>query len=167
MRQKKLKGRDLEETKALRKARVEEKRTVKDLNQVGKRLAWCREKLEITQREVCQATGIPYSTYCDREGGIRTEIIEEYLVLAVFFTREWEKKFQGNPPSYNGREIKKISAEWLMFGSDQLSRDAEDLIDQYKIKIQEMERDHWAREAELKNQLSMFAQNEFGDSNIN
>lgn len=151
---------DREETRALRKARLDEKRTASELNNVGKRIIWCRERLELTQREVCAATGIPTSSYCGREGGIRTGFIEEFLVLAVFFTREWEKKFKDGYPSFCGQEITRVTADWIMFGSDDLAKNAEVLIEEFKIKLREIEREHWNREAEMRRQLNMFAEGE-------
>jgi transcriptional regulator with XRE-family HTH domain len=151
---------DREETRKLRLARVEEKRTVKQLNHVGKRITWCRETLEMTQRNVCEATGIPPSSYCGREGGIRTDFIEEFLVLAVFFDREWQRKFSSPYPYFNGQEVRKITPSWLMYGSDELAKNAELLIQEFKIKLQEIEHEHWQREAEMKRQLSMFAEEE-------
>lgn len=148
---------DRAETSALRKARFDEKRSAKELNQVGKRIAWCREKLELTQREVCEATGIPPSSYCGRESGIRTEFLEEYLVLAVYFDREWQGKFSCEYPFFSGREVKKITPDWLMFGDDAASKNAELLIQEFRIKLKEIEYDHWSREAELKRQLSLFS----------
>ncbi len=43
---------DKEETYSLRQSRVHEKRTIKELNQTGKRLEWLRNKLGLTQKEV-------------------------------------------------------------------------------------------------------------------
>lgn len=154
---KKLTEEDRAETRALRQARVDEKRSAKELNNVGKRILWCRERLELTQRDVCEATGIPPSSYCGREGGIRTEFIEEFLVLAVFFTREWGKKFKDGYPSHCGQEITRITADWIMFGSDDLAKNAEVLIEEFKIRLREIEREHWNREAEMRRQLDMFA----------
>lgn len=148
---------DKEQTRALRLMRVEERRTTKNLNQVGKRISWCREKLELLQREVSEATGIPISSYCGREAGIRTDFWEEMLVLAVYFDREWQAKFTGGHPSFSGQEVKKITVSWLMFGSDEVAKDAELLIQEFKIRFAEIENDYWTREAEHKRQLDMFA----------
>lgn len=147
---------DRAETRMLRQARVNEKRTTKELNQAGKRLQWCREKLELTQRGVCEATGIPTSSYCGREGGIRTDFWEEMLVLAVFFDREWQKKFTEGYPQYNNQEMRRITVDWLFFGQDELSKNAEVLIKEFRIHLEEIERRNWEEQAELKRQLNLF-----------
>jgi transcriptional regulator with XRE-family HTH domain len=151
----KLTPEDKAETRALRLARVEERRTTKELNQAGKRITWCREKLEMSQRFVCESTGIPPSSYCGREGGVRTDFWEELLVLAVFFDRAWQEKYSAAYPSFNGQEIRKISVAWLMFGDDELTKNAEILIEEFKIRLKEIEHDHWSREAEMKRQLDI------------
>lgn len=149
---------DIAETRALRLIRVEEKRTTKELNRVATRLVWVRGKLELSQRAVCEATGIPPSSYCGREGGLRTDFWEEMLVLAVFFDREWQARFNGSYPSMDGEEIKKITVTWLMFGDDEVSKNAELLIAEFKIRFKEIEFEHWQREAEMKRQLSLFTE---------
>ena len=80
----------------------------KSLNPIGKRLKSIRNKLELTQAEVCRETGIPLSSLSDRESGVRTTFIEEYLVLANYFNEEWKKKFP--------YEIKRITVTYIMFG---------------------------------------------------
>lgn len=151
----KLSEEDKAETRALRLARVEERQTVKNLNQAGKRITWCREKLEMSQRHVCECTGIPPSSYCGREGGVRTDFWEELLVLAVFFDRAWQAKYQEAYPSFNNQEIRKITVAWIMFGDDELAKNAELLIAEFKIRLKEIEHDHWSREAEMKRQLDI------------
>lgn len=151
---------DKEQTKILRQSRVEEKRAAKDLNNPGKRIAWVREMLELTQKQVCDATGIPPSSFCGREAGVRTDFIEEYLVLAVVFHAEWIKKFSGIFPLYKGQEIKKITVSWLMYGHDELDENAEMIINEFKLKVAELEREHWEKENELKMQLTMFVDSE-------
>lgn len=147
---------DEQQTRALKLARVEEKRAVKELNKIGKRLEWVREKLELSQRQVCLATDIPFSSYCGREGGVRAELVEEYLVLAQFFNRLWQKRFTEGKPWHDGQEIKKISAEWIMFGHSDLEANAETIIQEYQIKIRELETEFWNNEQEYLRQLDMF-----------
>jgi transcriptional regulator with XRE-family HTH domain len=153
----KLTEEDKAETRALRLARVEEKRTTKDLNRVGQRLVWVRERLDLDQADVCEGTGIPPSTYCGREGGIRTDFWEEMLVLAVYFDREWQRKFTDGYPVLNGDEIKRVTVDWLMFGTSDLAKNAELLIEEFKIRLREIEYQHWEREAEMKRQLNLLA----------
>jgi transcriptional regulator with XRE-family HTH domain len=148
---------DQEQTRQLRRARSEERRAAKDLNNPGKRLVWTREKLELTQRHVCEATGIPTSSYCGREGGVRTDFWEEILVLAAFFDQEWKKKFKHNGPSFNGAEVKRITISWLMFGLDEQVKSLEILIQEYKLDLKDMEERYFYNEAELKRQLNLFA----------
>jgi transcriptional regulator with XRE-family HTH domain len=149
---------DAEQTRELRRQRSEGRRAAKDLNNPGKRLVWIREKLELTQREICTATGIPTSSYCGREAGIRTDFIEEYLVLAVFFQREWAKKYKNYFPQFQNQEVKKVTVSWLMYGHDELDKNAEMIIEEFRLKIKDMERDHWEKETEMRKQLMMFVE---------
>jgi len=149
---------DREETRQLREKRFQDRRLAKDLNNTGKRLEWVRNKLELTQKEVSEATGIPRSSYCYREAGCRTDFLEEYLVLAVYFNGEWQKKFTGYKPEFGGVEVKTVSTEWLMFGRNEVEENAQIILDEYRAKIAEMESEHWNNEAELKNQLRLFSE---------
>lgn len=153
-----MKQEDLDETKRLRNQRVQERRTAKELNNPGKRLEWARVKLELTQREVADAAGIPRSSYCYREAGSRTDFLEEYLALSVYLNQEWQKKFPGEKPLYLGEQVKSISTEWLMFGRNAVEENAHIILEEYRAHIQELEREHWQNEAELKKQLRMFAE---------
>lgn len=151
---------DKEQTRLLRLARVEEKRAIKDLNQTGRRLEWVRLKLDLSQREVCEATGIPTSSYCGREGNIRAELVEEYLVLSTFFNKLWQSKYREGYPFHNGSEVRKISVEWLLFGHNDVEENADLIIKEYQIKIREMEQEYFNKEAELLRQLDMFSREE-------
>lgn len=148
---------DKDQTKLLRQARVDEKRQIKDLNQIGKRLQWIREKLDLSQRTVCIDNDIPPSTYCGLEGGIRAELVEVYLVLANYFNILWKDRFAGSFPLYNGCEIKKITFEWILFGHNDSESNAEVIIQEYQIKLRDMEQEYFNKEAELLKQLDMFA----------
>lgn len=149
---------DEQETRLLREARFRERRTAKDLNNPGKRLEWVREVLGLQQKEVCEATGIPRSSYCGREAGVRTDFIEEYLLLAQFYDKEWQSKFSGNYPHFNGEEVRKVTPIWIMFGTDDLQKDTEALISEFRARQRELEHEVWAREAELLRQLSLFTE---------
>jgi transcriptional regulator with XRE-family HTH domain len=148
---------DAQQTKILRSSRVMEAKAVKDLNPIGKRIEWVRRKLELSQRQVCDATKIPASSYCGREAGVRAILAEEYLVLAVTFDRLWRQRFKDAYPSYEGEEIKRISIQWLLFGYDDVSSNAEAIIQEYQVRIKEMEEEFFNKEAELLRQLDMFA----------
>jgi hypothetical protein len=151
---------DAEQTKQLRLARTEEKRTVKDLNQIGKRIEWVRLKLELTQVDVCEGTGIPKSSYCGREANVRAELIEEYFVLAKFFNDLWVKKFTDSKPSFNGTEVKKISFEWIVVGYSDIEASTDLIINDYQINMRNMENEFFDREADLVRQINMFARDE-------
>lgn len=148
---------DQDQTRLLRLARTEEKRAVKELNQIGRRLLWVRERLDIRQADVCKGTGIPVSSYCGREAGLRPELAEEFLVLAMFFNKLWEARFKDGFPSHNGQEVKKITTQWLMFGHDDVEANAEVIIEEYQIKLRDLEMEYFNKEAMLLNQLDMFA----------
>jgi transcriptional regulator with XRE-family HTH domain len=139
---------DQEQTKLLRHARLREKQSLKEQNRIGKRLEWVRSKLELSQRQVCDATGIPASSYCGREGGIRAELAEEYLVLALFYDKLWKQKFLDGFPMHNGQEVSEITVQWILFGED------ENIIEQYRERIKEIEFNYFTEE--VANQLDMF-----------
>lgn len=151
---------DKEQTRLLRNQRVEEKRQVKELNNPGKRLGWVREKLELSFKEVSLGTGVPISSLHGREVGLRPELIEEFLVLSNFFNKAWKHKYKDSYPFYCGSEVKKISTQWLMFGHDDVEANSEVIIQEYKIKLKELEEDYWYKEQELRRQLSLFAEDE-------
>lgn len=148
---------DQMQTKILRENRLVEKRAVKDLNQIGKRLMWVREKLELPQRTVCEATGIPPSSYCGRECGVRAELVEEYLVLATFFNQHWIKRFKGYGPQFQGEEVKKITIEWILFGRNDVEANAQAIIEEYQMRIRQLEEEYFNKEAMLLSQIEMFA----------
>jgi transcriptional regulator with XRE-family HTH domain len=139
---------DQEQTKLLRHARLREKQSLKEQNRIGKRLEWVRSKLELSQRQVCDATGIPASSYCGREGGIRAELAEEYLVLALFYDKLWKQKFLDGFPMHNGQEVSEITVQWILFGED------ENIIEHYRERIKEIEFNYFAQEAS--EQMDMF-----------
>lgn len=147
---------DKQQTKILREARFNERKAIKELNKTGKRLEWVRTKLGLTQLQVCEATGIPTSSYCGREAGIRADIVEEYLVLALFFNRLWKNKYGESGPFFNGDEVKSISVQWLLFGHDDLEANAEAIISDYKDRIAEIEEELLRQEAEAHKQMDMF-----------
>lgn len=89
---------------------------LRKLNNVGKRIAWVREQLKLTQYAVAKAVGISGASYFGREQGVRTYYHEEYKALSEFFNSKWKEKFTSSYPSYGGIEIKKIKTLWLLFG---------------------------------------------------
>jgi transcriptional regulator with XRE-family HTH domain len=151
---------DKAQTQILRDARTSEKRTVKELNNTGKRLCWIREKLNLTLREVSEGAGIPASSLHGRETGRRPELVEEFLVLAIFFNKLWMKKFTDGCPFFEGKEIKKISVEWIIFGHSDLEANAEIIAQEYQISIKEIEEQFFHKEKELLRQLDLFAKDE-------
>lgn len=147
---------DKMQTKILREARHNERKTIKEINKTGKRLEWVRLKLELTQLQVCDATGIPTSSYCGREAGIRAVMAEEYLVLSVFYDRLWKNKYGENCPIYNGQEVKNVSVQWLLFGHHDIAENAEEIISDYKIRVKNIEDELLWQEEESRKQLDMF-----------
>lgn len=89
---------------------------LRGLNSIGKRIAWCRVQLKISQKKVSIETGIPISSYASREYGARTYYHEEYRALAEYFNKKWKERFQINFPVFNGAEIREVKTMWLMFG---------------------------------------------------
>lgn len=146
-------------TEELRQKRVNERRAVKELNDAGRRLVWLREKLGLIQREIAEATGIPCSSYNDRESGVRTDYYEEHIVLAGYFNTLWQAKYSKNGgvyPSYQGHMVAKITPMFLQYGTDDIEKDHNLVIQEFKRKISEIERKHYEREQELKRQIEMF-----------
>lgn len=144
-------------TRELRLKRINERRAVKELNNIGKRLCWIRTKLKLLQREISQATDIPTASYNDREAGVRTDYVEEYIVLSEYFDRLWQRKYcHGSYPSYEGFEVKKITPMWLQFGTDDVERDVDFLKKQFSMMKVELEKQHYEREQNLRRQLDLF-----------
>lgn len=106
-----------EGTAALRAEKTAERRQIKELNKPGDRLVWLRKQLRLTQKSVSIATGIPASTYNERELGVRSDYYEEQLVLSSFFDAEWQDRYMGGRyPIYEGKTVTRITPMWLMFG---------------------------------------------------
>jgi transcriptional regulator with XRE-family HTH domain len=100
-----------------RLTRQEETRQIKELNNVGERIRWCREILNLTIREVANASGMPIATYSNRENGLRTDLFEEYQALAQVFNAVFQEKYKKKKyPKFEGREIASITTSFLMFG---------------------------------------------------
>lgn len=138
--------------------RIELKKSAKELNDLGSRLYWVRNKLRLKSIEVCKATSIPPSSYCDREAGLRTSFYEELLVLAMFFNSKWQIKYHkfNSYPTFNGKEVREISFMWLMFGYDSNMKEYEILIENIKENFKQRELDLMKRNEELRNQINMF-----------
>lgn len=78
--------------------------------QIAKRIAWCRNKLGLTMKDVSIGTGIKLSSYASKEYGFAASDLDEYRKLATFFNSKWKSAF------YNNKQIDQISVSWLMFG---------------------------------------------------
>lgn len=106
-----------ESTSKMRSEKFEERRQIKELNRTGDRLIWLRKTLRVKQKEISAATGIPLSSYNEREAGVRTDYYEEQLALSSFFDAEWQDRYSGRRyPIYEGRTVTRITPMWLMFG---------------------------------------------------
>lgn len=88
----------------------------RNLNNIGARIRWCRRMLDFTMQKVSDDIGVSTSVYSIREYGVRPQLIEEYLVLAEYFEREFKTKFRNDYPKYEGQYMSKICPLWLMFG---------------------------------------------------
>lgn len=146
------------QTRSARQKRIEERRAVKELNNIGKRLAWVRTKVNLTQKEVSIATGIPCSSYGDRENGVRSEFYEEFTVLASYLNSMWQEKYSqsGLYPEYSGERLTKITQMFLMLGADDAEKSFERAKAELECKIFEIQRDSLKREEELRKQLDFF-----------
>lgn len=101
----------------LRRVKRCERKLVKELNNPGQRITWVRQQLELSQKEVALSTGIPTTSYNEREAGVRTDYYEEFIVLSRYFNDEWHKAFKtGRFPKYEGKIISSITATWIIFG---------------------------------------------------
>lgn len=89
---------------------------IKNLNQVGARIKWCREQLGLFKKQVAKEIGLYGGTYSDRENGMRAICHEEYLVVARYFDSLWKKKFHPNYPEYQGQKIERVLVIWIMYG---------------------------------------------------
>lgn len=89
---------------------------LRELNDVGKRIEWCREILGLDKIEVSRDVGMPISSYSGREYGVRTYYHEEYRALAKYFNEKWKNRFKEQFPVYDGMEIRKVKTMWIMYG---------------------------------------------------
>ena len=96
--------------------KVKENADLRELNSVGKRIAWCRAQLGLNQHSVAVSIGISPASYFGREQGVRTYYHEEYRAIAAFFNSKWKEKFGQSFPSYGGIEITKVKTLWILFG---------------------------------------------------
>lgn len=95
-------------------------KSLREINPVGERIAWCRRQLAMTVSDVSILTGIPRGTYCDREAGMRAIDHEEYLILAQLFNHKWkEKRLNIKGPSFKRVQIFSVSVIWILYGIDQ------------------------------------------------
>lgn len=140
-----------------RSKKVLERRFVKEINPVGKRLLWTRAKLGLSAKQVALEADVPPSTYCGRENGVRTGMHEEVLVIATILDAHWQSKFKEHFPSFNGKEVRKISVLWILYGGDPYAEEYDAIIDGLKAEIREKEMMHAQTEAQLRSQLNMFA----------
>ena len=69
----------------IRPGKTQDGKDLRDLNQVGNRIKWCRTQLGLSQAQVSKDTGIPQASYFGRENGVRARFYEEHLVIAVYF----------------------------------------------------------------------------------
>lgn len=144
-------------TRLARLEKINNRRAVKEINNPGKRLIWIRVKLNLTQAEIAKETSIPYSSYSDRESGIRSDFYEEQLVIAAYLDRKWQAKYgKLRYPEYEGQQVKSITPMWLMFGSDDVEKNHELVKARLMEKIAEMKADHERKQEELNRQLELF-----------
>lgn len=143
------------ETLELRDRKAREKREVKELNNIGKRLEWLRDKLGLTKTDVAKATGIPETSYKNREFGVRTDYYEEYVVLARYFNNRWQEKYGDRPmmPHYNGQSLRKITTMFLLFGRDEAEDEIDSIIRDFKQKLFKAQKEHYEKEEKLKRQI--------------
>jgi hypothetical protein len=106
----------MQKDKLLRPGKKENGDDLRSLNQVGKRIKWCRNQLLLSTIKVSAATGIPVASYCGRENGARAIYHEEYFVLAKYFNNLWQEKFKEAFPWYEGERIGKIKVCWILYG---------------------------------------------------
>lgn len=144
-------------TRLARLEKINERRIVKNLNNPGKRLLWVRTKLNLTQTEIAKETGIPCSSYFDRENGVRTEFFEEYLLLATYLDKRWQAKYgKLRYPEYCGEMVKHISPMFIIYGTDDLERNYEAAKASLMEKVAEMKAESERKQAELDRQIELF-----------
>lgn len=90
----------------------------KNLNDIGKRLSWAREKAGLTRNELASLIPMPPVSLFNRENGRRAVSVEEYAEIAAVLDFHWQKKYKTSFPIFEGKELKRITAPWLMFGQD-------------------------------------------------
>lgn len=109
-------------------------------NDIAKRLIWVRENLELRPFEVCKDLGLPSSTFCDRESGVRTCYYEEINALANYYDEKWQKRYlETNYPKYKDQEIEAITLSWVLLGFD-------DVVNEYKKTVEILNINHKEKE---------------------
>ncbi|MGB1290505.1 MAG: hypothetical protein ACPG5Z_00135 [Pseudoalteromonas sp.] len=148
-----------DETVEKRRQRTLWRKAVKEENNIGKRIVWAAEKLDISFHKISEETGIPNSTLNDRTSGRRTDLPEEMRLLAYYFNELWKLKFHNGRfgyPVFEGEEISAITRDFLDFGHEdknlkQLKQDYEKID-----KINQMLQRDLAIERQANRQLTLF-----------
>ncbi len=88
--------------------------------ELGKRIKWIRETLDLSPKDVYLSIDMPHYSYYRKEWGCPTEKYADIIKLAQFFDSKWQSKYLelGNFPRYNSEQIKMITPLFLMVGED-------------------------------------------------
>jgi hypothetical protein len=141
-----------------RKDRRELVKKVYEANPIHKRLVWIRGRLGLESSEVANGSGIPMTTYLDRENGRRTCYYEEILILAIYFQQKWKAKYGYSKmyPYFNDDQIEEITPMWLFFGRDSSLESAKKMLESIKEDFNSIELELIERNRDLENQIEMF-----------
>ncbi len=82
------------------------------------------------------------------------------MVYSSFFNPIWKRKYDKDFPVFEGSEVKSISLEWLMFGTNDLESTMEMKVAEFKIWRAQAEQEFYSKEAALLSQLDMFIKKE-------
>ena len=92
----------------------------KQVSDLPKRLAFLKERLELTQKDIYTGTGMRQSAYNHLEGSGRSCRLEHFIILEKYFDNLWQVKYSKhrNYPFYKGNQLEDITVSWLICGSD-------------------------------------------------
>lgn len=108
-------------------------------NNVGERLRFIKDRLELTLNSISSETDIPRSTLFDMLDGRRTTFYEIFDYLAFYFNCKWQARFADHArrgfgwPSFKGNEVESITYKWLTLGYD----DAEEMKEKEMRELKE------------------------------
>ena len=144
------------QTEELRNERRARRQATRELNNIGKRLAWIREKLGLSRSDVIEGTDIAPSSLSDWENGVRTSIYEYVWLLAKFYDELWRAKYDRHFPKFEDVTVEDISFEFILIGRNLTLENAKRMAREIEGQIAHLKIQYESERAFLKSQLDLF-----------